>query len=132
MLRILLDTPFSYRVQPTNLKGVPVSIDSIDPNGNSVHIADVTSDQNGVFSYLYTPEVTGAYQITATFAGTQSYGPSSAGTAFGVTAAAATPAPTQAPTESVADMYFVPAIAGLFVLIIVVAIDLALLMLRKK
>ena len=69
--------------KPTHVSGVPVSIDAVDPNHNSIHIADVTSDQNGVFSYLYTPEVTGAYQITATFAGTQSYGPSSAGTAFG-------------------------------------------------
>ncbi len=118
--------------KPTHVTGVPVSIDAVDPNHNIVHIADVTSDQNGVFSYLYTPEVTGAYQITATFAGTQSYGPSSAGTAFGVTAAAPTPAPTAPPVQSTADMYFVPAIAGLFVLIIIVAIVLALLMLRKK
>ena len=57
--------------QPTNVKGVPVSIDAIDPNGNSVHIADVTSDQNGVFSYLFTTNIPGAYQITATFAGSQ-------------------------------------------------------------
>ncbi len=118
--------------KPTNVKGVPVSIDGIDPNGNSVHIADVTSDQNGVFSYLYTSNIPGAYQITATFAGSQAYGPSSAGTALAIGAAAATPAPTATPAQSVADQFFVPAIAGLFVLIIVVAIVLALLMLRKK
>ncbi len=118
--------------QPTNLTGVPVSIDGIDPNGNSIHIADVTSNQNGVFSYLYTSNVPGAYQITATFAGSQAYGPSSAGTALAIGAAAATPTPTATPTQSAADMYFVPAIAGLFVLIIIVAIVLALLMLRKK
>ena len=43
--------------------------------------------------------------------------------------------PTVAPSPiavSVADQYFIPAIAGLFVLIIIVAIVLALLMLRKK
>ena len=49
--------------KPTNVHGVPVSIDAIDPNGNSVHIADVTSDQNSVFSYMYKPESFGAYQI---------------------------------------------------------------------
>ncbi len=70
-------------VQPT-VTGVPVSIDAIDPNGNPVHIADVFSDQNGVFSYLYTSTVPGAYRITATFAGSQAYGPSSAGAAFGL------------------------------------------------
>jgi hypothetical protein len=81
--------------------------------------------------FIEFPESVG-FESLATFAGTQSYGPSSAGTAFGVTAAAATPAPTEPPAESVADMYFVPATAGLFVLIIIVAIVLALLMLRKK
>ncbi len=118
--------------QPTNVKGVPVSIDAIDPNGNSVHIADVTSDQNGVFSYLFTSNIPGAYQITATFAGSQAYGPSSAGTALAIGEAAPTATPSLAPAQSAADMYFIPAIAGLFVLIIIVAIVLALLMLRKK
>ena len=118
--------------QPTNVTGVPVSINGIDPNGNTVHIADVTSDQNGVFSYLYTSNVPGAYHITATFAGSQAYGPSSAGTALAIGEAAPTPTPTPTPAQSVADQYFVPAIAGLFVLIIIVAIVLALLMIRKK
>ena len=118
--------------QPTNVKGVPVSINAIDPNGNSIHIADVTSDQNGVFSYLFASNIPGAYQITATFAGSQAYGPSSAGTALAIGEAAPTATPTPAPAQSVADQYFIPAIAGLFVLIIIVAIVLALLMLRKK
>ena len=52
--------------QPTNVTGVPVSIDAVDPNGNAVHIADVVSDQNGVFSYLYTTNIAGAYKLTLT------------------------------------------------------------------
>ncbi len=51
---------------------------------------------------------------------------------MGISDAPATPAPTAEPVQSTADMYFIPAIAGLFVLIIIVAIVLALLMLRKK
>ena len=43
----------------------------------------------------------------------------------------ATAAPTPIPA-SVADTYFIPAIAGLFVLIIIVLIVVVLLMLRKK
>ena len=72
------------------------------------------------------------YQITATFAGSHAYGSS-----FGETylTAISAPAPTAAPTAtptSVADIYFVPAIAGLFVLIIIVAIVLATIDAQKK
>ena len=58
---------------PTNAKGVPVSLDTIDPNGNLVHIGDVTSDINGNYGFAYTPEVPGTYQIIATFAGSSAY-----------------------------------------------------------
>jgi len=118
---------------PTNVTGVPVSIDAIDPNGNFVHIADVTSDQSGLFSTLWKPSTPGQYTIVATFAGSQSYGASYAETAAGLTQAqATTPTPTATSTSSAADIYFVPAIAGLFILIIAVAVVLTLLILRKK
>jgi hypothetical protein len=74
----------------------------------------------------------GMYTVLAQFQGTHSYWGSQAESSFTIGAAAATPAPTATPTQSTADQYFVPAIAGLFVLIIIVAIVLALLMLRKK
>jgi hypothetical protein len=123
---------FHQRPKPTNAYGVDVSLVALDPNGNYISIGTTTSDVNGNYGIVYKPEVPGAYQIIATFAGSNSYGPSSATTYLAVGDAAATPAPTAAPGESTADQYFVPAIAGLFVLIIVVAIVLALLMLRKK
>src|SRR5208283_3839528 len=57
------------------VQGVPVSIDAVDPNGNAVHIATVTSDTSGTYSYTWTPPTTtGDYKITATFAGSLSYG----------------------------------------------------------
>jgi predicted lipid-binding transport protein (Tim44 family) len=69
--------------------------------------------------------------VVASFAGTESYYPSSAETSFTATepAPTATPAPTAAPTMS--DQYFAPAIAGLFVAIIVVGL-LIILVLRKR
>ncbi|HLN45109.1 MAG TPA: hypothetical protein VK209_05330 [Candidatus Sulfotelmatobacter sp.] len=73
---------------PTNATGVPVSIDAIDPAGTFVHIADVTSDISGSFSYMWKPKTEGQYKITATFAGSPSYGSSFAETAIGVTPAA--------------------------------------------
>src|SRR5450759_1245910 len=61
---------------PANVTGVPVSIDAVDPNNNIVHIATVTSDISGTFSYVWTPTIAGLYKITATFAGDDSYGSS--------------------------------------------------------
>jgi hypothetical protein len=123
---------FHQRPKPTNAIGVDVSLTAIDPNGNYIPMGTTTSDSNGNYGMVYTPEVPGTYQILASFSGSNAYGPSTASTYLAVGDAAATPAPTAAPAESTADTYFVPAIAGLFVLIIIVAIVLALLMLRKK
>jgi len=122
---------YSQQVMPTNAKGVEVSLDSVDPNGNFVHIGTTTSDMNGMFKMTFTPEVPGEYTIIATFAGSESYYSSYAQTAIGVSEAAPTVAPTAAPEQSAADLYFVPAIAGLFVAIIVVGL-LIILVLRKR
>jgi hypothetical protein len=125
---LYMDQPY-----PSQATGVPVSIDAIDPNGNYIHIGNATSDISGTFGFAWTPpDVPGKYTIVATFSADNSYYGSSGETyAYVVSAAAPSASPTATPT-SVADMYFVPAIAGLFVLIIVVAIVLALLMLRKR
>jgi len=69
---------------PSDIIGVPVSIDAVYPNGNFVHIADVVSDGSGVYSYMWTPEIVGKYTVTATFVGDDSYGSSYATTAIGV------------------------------------------------
>jgi hypothetical protein len=117
---------------PQSATGVPVSIDAVDPNGNYIHIGNATSDITGNYHYTWTPpNIPGTYTIVATFSADNSYYGSSGETAAVVVPAATTVTPTPTPT-SVADMYFVPAIAGLAVLIIVGLIVLALLMLRKR
>ncbi|MGD0644735.1 MAG: hypothetical protein ABSA75_07510, partial [Candidatus Bathyarchaeia archaeon] len=119
---------------PGNATGVPVDLTLIDPNGNIINEPTVTSDISGHYAldYKTSSGVAGTYTVLATFHGTNSYWPSYSESTFVVDPAPkATTAPTATPT-SVADMYFVPAIAGLFVLIIIVAIVLALLMLRKR
>ena len=78
------------------------------------------------------PDISGKFNVIATFAGSEGYWPSHSETAFAVDPAVATPAPTEAPAESVADMYFVPAIAGLFVLVNIVLVLVVLMMLRKR
>jgi hypothetical protein len=123
---------YQQATMPTNAQGVPVSIDAVDPNGNYIHLGNTTSDNTGAYSYQWTPpNIPGKYTIVATFASDNSYYGSCGETAATVGSPATTVSPTPTPT-SVADMYFVPAIAGLAALIIVGLIVLALLMLRKR
>jgi hypothetical protein len=117
--------------RPTSASGVEVTLDAIDPNGNWIPIGNSTSDSSGMYSLQWTPEIPGKYTIIATFAGTASYYASFSETAIAVDPAPATPTPSPQPLQSVADMYFVPAIAGLFVAIIVVGIVMAVLV-RKR
>jgi hypothetical protein len=117
---------------PTSFTGVEVSLDVVDSNGNFRNIGTAMTDKTGVFNYQWTPDIPGMYTVFATFVGTNGYWPSSAETSFAVDPAAPTPAPTNAPAQSAADMYFVPAIAAIIVLIVIVGVVLALLMVRKR
>ena len=123
---------YEQQPMPTTFTGVPVTIDVLDSNGNYRNIGTATTTASGTYSLLWTPDISGSYQVIATFHGSNGYYGSFSRTSFDVMAAHPTAAPTATPAQSVADMYFVPAIAGLFVLIIIVAIVLAMLMLRKR
>ena len=123
---------YQQQPEPMNATGVPVTLTALDPNGNIENIGTTTSDITGHYSIKFTPPVTGMYTITATFGGTNSYYASSAETSLLVAPApASTAAPTATPT-AVADMYFVPAVTAILVVLIVIGILLALLMLRKR
>ena len=114
---------------PTNVIGVPVSLDTVDPNGNQIHIATVTSDMSGTFAYTWKPDVSGQYTVTATFVGDESYGSSWAQTYVGVTQApASTPTPTTATKETPTELYF----AGSTIAIIIAIAVATVLILRKK
>mgnify|MGYP001046114900 CR=1 FL=1 len=89
------------------------------------------SPGSGYYSFNWTPDIAGKYTVYVTFAGSKAYYGSVATNSFVVDdAPEATPAPTETPA-SPADMYFVPAIAGLFVLVIIVLVMLVLMM-RKR
>jgi len=123
---------YMQKPRPIDTTGVPVTISVVDANGNYREIGTATSNADGFFSLNWMPDIEGKYTVYASFGGSESYWPSHAVTAFTVDTAAPTPAPTEAPAESVADMYFIPAIAGLFVLVIVVLVLVVLLMLKKR
>jgi hypothetical protein len=128
---VWMEYVYMKQARPTNATGVPVALNVVDPNGNFYTVGTATSDSNGAFKLAFTPEVPGAYTVVASFAGSGSYYGSSAETAIYVDtpAATATPMPTQAP--SAADLYFIPAIAALFVLGIITLVIVVLLM-RKR
>jgi len=129
-----LQSQLQNMLHPEGITGVPVSIDAIDPNGNFVHIADVTNDLSGVFSAAWKPEQVGKYVITATFAGSPSYGISFAETAISVDPAPATPtpAPTAQPivAASPSDVMMSTAIAAIAIIIAIAIVGL--LIIRKR
>jgi hypothetical protein len=123
---------YEQQQMPHNITGVPVTISVTDSNGNYREIGTTTSNAYGTYSLTWTPDISGNYEVTATFTGSGAYYPSSAATAFYASEPAATASPTQIVGTSMADQYFVPAIAGLFVLIIIVLVLVVLQMFRKR
>ncbi len=123
---------YMQKPRPMDTIGVPIVLSVVDSNGNYRDIGTTTSDANGFFSLNWMPDIEGAYTVYASFAGSESYWPSHAVTAFSVDSAPATPAPTEALVLSMTDAYFVPAVAGIIVAIAIVGIVLALLLIRKR
>jgi outer membrane protein assembly factor BamB len=122
---------YQQKPRPKDATGVEVSLDVLDSNGNYRNIGTATSDTDGFFSFAWQPDIPGKFTVYATFEGSNGYWPSRAVTAFNVEEAPeATPPPT-APPASAADLYFVPATAGVIVAIVVVGLVLVL-MLRKR
>jgi hypothetical protein len=115
---------------PANVTGVPVSLDTIDPNGNPIHIDTVYTDMSGTYSYMWKPDITGKYLVTATFMGDGSYGSSYAQTAVGVVDASTTAQPSSSTAIVMPqyELYFVGTAAAIIIAIAIVG----LLILRRK
>jgi len=120
---------YMQKPRPANATGVEVSLDTVDPNGNWIHIGTATSDASGSFSYQWTPDVPGKYTVIATFAGSGAYYASYAETAIGVDEAPPAPAAPEPPAPL--PPYETYTIGTGVAIIIAVAI-VGLLMLRKK
>lgn len=118
--------------RPAEAMGVEVVVSVLDPNGNAYEVGTTTSDASGFFSCEFVPLVPGKYTIIASFDGSKSYYGSFAETALFVEEAPQpTPEPTPTPIPT-SEMYFVPAISGIIIAIVVVGILLTILLLRKR
>jgi len=143
---------YQQQPKPTNVKGVPVHLTAVDPNGNTQEIGTATSNDLGNYAIEWTPPISGLYTVRATFAGSNSYFSSEAGTAFVISEATSalavvtpTPTPSTMPTSTPAqttspspapqpeagpstDMYVIAAAA----VIVIVVVAVAALALRKR
>jgi hypothetical protein len=121
---------YMQKPMPTNATGVPVSINVVDSNGNYRHIGDTTSDSSGMFSFQWTPDITGKYTVIATFAGSNSYYPSSSETSFAVDPAAPTPSPYPVTVLPPTEMYIIG--TGIAIIMAVAIVGAILAMMLKK
>jgi hypothetical protein len=113
---------------PTDIKGVEVVLETLDPNNNFYEIGRATTDTSGNFGLMWEPEVPGTYMVIATFAGSNSYGSSQATTYVGVVEA---PPSTPLPEYPVPFDYTLTIVGMGIVLLIAIAI-VGILLLRKR
>ncbi len=128
---------------PADVKGVPVLLAAIGPDGNAQEIGTVMSDAYGAFSMLWTPPSTGIYKIVATFEGSDSYWPSFDQTSVGVSitgSGGVTPTPSGSPgltsTPSTAPSPTAQTPVTLYIaiaaVVIIVAVIAAAVILRRR
>jgi exosortase/archaeosortase len=123
-----------YQQQPmySNMTGVPVTISVIDSNNNLRDIGTATSNAMGTFGLTWTPDISGNYQVIASFKGSNSYYPSSSSTYLyaGETPTQA-PVVTPASNAATASDVMTYLAAGVIAIIIAIAV-VGLLILRKR
>jgi hypothetical protein len=114
--------------------GVPVTLLAIDTNSNVIGIGTVTSDVSGSYQMEWTPSTEGLYKITATFAGSDSYGSSWAETGLSVGPTPVIPENTDNPvtSDALSANAFYTAIAAATIAIILAVALVGLLLLRKR
>ena len=124
---------YEQQAKPTNATGVPVSIDAIDPNGNTIHIGDTTTDTSGAYIYSWTtPNVPGQYKIIASFEGSNSYGSSYAQTGAYVSSeqSAVTTSPLPVASQQPVEMYVI-GVGIAIAIIIAIGFAVTIIVLRK-
>ncbi|HLC00635.1 MAG TPA: carboxypeptidase-like regulatory domain-containing protein [Candidatus Bathyarchaeia archaeon] len=121
---------YMQQAAPTDVKGVEVTLTVVDSNGNRREIGKTTSDATGFYSFQWTPDVPGKYNLYASFAGSESYWPSQAETAF---AADTAPPATQEPQaqSNMTDTYVLAGVAVIVIAIAIVGAILAILLKKR-
>jgi hypothetical protein len=131
-----MQQPIDGKFHNVAMTGVPVTLTAIGSDGSVVDIGTTTTNAYyGNYGMEWTPPKAITYTITATFAGDDSYGSSTAGTSLLVTpASSTTPAPTvtQAPTGYATTSDIATYMIGGVVAIIIAIAIVGALVLRKR
>jgi hypothetical protein len=121
---------YQQKPLPSTFTGVDVTVDVIDSNGNQRNIGTVKTDNTGLYSLTWTPDIPGDFKVIATFHGTNGYWPSWTETSFAVEQPHPTVAPTSAPPASMTDTYVLA--TGIVMIVLIVIIGAAILMTLRK
>jgi hypothetical protein len=119
---------YQQQPMPTDTTGVEVTLSVLDANNNFRTIGTTTSSASGVFSYLWTPDISGTFHVYASFTGSNSYFGSSAETAV-YAGEPPTATSTQQTVQQQAD-YNVP-IIGVGIAVIIAIALVGLILYRK-
>jgi outer membrane protein assembly factor BamB len=121
---------YMQKPMPMDATGVEVVLEVFDPNGNFYEIGTTTSDTEGNYGLMWTPDVPGEYMVLASFLGSESYWGSHDSTYVGVVDA---PEPTPEPEATPAPMTDTYVLGmGAAALIAIVVIGLVLIMMMRK
>ena len=123
---------YQQQPEPTNFVGVPVTIRVTDSNHNTYPIGTVTTNEQGFYTLTWSPIITGNYTVTATFAGTNAYYPSSDVTSFNVMSAPPTASPAPSPPTGLASTGTVELGVVAIIIVIVIIGALILVLLSRK
>ena len=116
---------------PTDTTGVPITLSVVDQNGNYRTIGATMSSPSGSFGLTWTPDIQGDYEIYASFEGSNSYWPTSAGTSF-YAGEAPRAAPTQVAAQTVDNTMLIVAIGTAIIIAIAIVGAVLLLAIRKR
>jgi hypothetical protein len=123
---------YQQQPEPTTFTGVPVTISVTDSNHNTRVIGTTMTDESGMYTLTWAPDITGNYTVTAVFAGTNGYWPSSDQTSFNIMSAPPTTAPTATPLTGIASNTTVEYIGvAIIIVIVIIGVVLAMLVTRK-
>ena len=126
---------YQQQLEPLNTTGVPITISVLDANNNYRTIGTTTSTTLGTFALTWTPDIPGDFNVYASFAGSNSYYPSSAQTHIyaSLPPQASPTATTQSNLATTGDLmtYIVASAIAIIIVIAIVGV-LIVMMLRKR
>ena len=131
MEHLHMQYPIDGLYHNVTMTGVPVVLTAIDSSNNPTILGTVTTNPYyGTFSFAWTPTKEDSYTITASFAGDESYGSSSAATAISVGPAPTTPEQPQTEVPDYSMLLYGILVA--VVIAIIIGLVAIALVLRKR